>query len=150
MSSKGSMNVSFCSNRPVKKPRSPTKIGTTPIPSPNVPSSTMPPIATSSQSRKPTIHNRSSPPARHIPSPPTSMSNKPVSPEQERNNNNDSRFQIRPGTYKKSESTPCDQLEDDPSRRAIIAMVEKDVAFSDVENRRLLMAFIKKICQAHC
>jgi hypothetical protein len=27
-------------------------------------------------------------------------------------------------------------------------MVEKDVAFSDVDNRRLLMGFIKKVCQA--
>ena len=38
--------------------------------------------------------------------------------------------------------------EDDPTREAIIAMVEKDVAFSDVDNRRLLMGFIKKVCQA--
>jgi hypothetical protein len=37
---------------------------------------------------------------------------------------------------------------DDPTREAIIAMVEKDVAFSDVDNRRLLMGFIKKVCQA--
>ena len=84
------------------------------------------------QARKsPSYDSRNSPPLRKSP---------------ERNNN-----QIRPGTYKKSGSTPCDDVTDetDPTRGAIIAMVEKDVAFSDVENRRLLMAFIKKICQAH-
>ena len=40
------------------------------------------------------------------------------------------------------------KVDEDPTREAIMAMVEKDVAFSDVENRRLLMGFIKKVCQA--
>ena len=67
-----------------------------------------------------------------------------LSPER---NNND-RYQIRPGTYKKSGTTPCDEADEDPTRADIIAMVEKDVAFSSLENRILLMGFIKKICQA--
>jgi len=73
--------------------------------------------------------------------------NESMSPER---NNNIDRYQVRPGTYKKSGTTPCDEVEDedDPTREAIIAMVEKDVAFSDVDNRRLLMGFIKKVCQA--
>ena len=70
-----------------------------------------------------------------------------LSPERNNNNNND-KYQIRPGTYKKSETTPCDVMDEDPTRDDIISMVEKDVAFSSLENRRLLMAFIKKICQA--
>ena len=37
---------------------------------------------------------------------------------------------------------------EDPTRADIMAMVEKDVAFSSLENRKLLMGFIKKICQA--
>jgi hypothetical protein len=56
---------------------------------------------------------------------------------------------VRPGTYIKSGSTPCDEADEDPTREDIMAMVEKDVAFSTVENRKLLMGFIKKICQAH-
>ena len=37
---------------------------------------------------------------------------------------------------------------EDPTRGDIMEMIEKDVAFSSLENRKLLMGFIKKICQA--
>ena len=102
--------------RPVRKPRSPTKVG---LPQ-----------------KKPSIIPTPSP----IPKPTLST----LSPER---NNND-RYQVRPGTYKKSGTTPCDETDEDPTRADIMAMVEKDVAFSSLENRKLLMGFIKKICQA--
>jgi len=106
--------------RPVRKPRSPTKVG-------------LPQIKKSIPT----------PP----PPPPLQPSQASLSPER---NNND-RYQVRPGTYKKSASTPCDEMTDggeDPTRGDIMEMIEKDVAFSSLENRKLLMGFIKKICQA--
>ena len=109
---------SYC--RPVRKPRSPTKVG-------------LPQIKKSIPT----------PP----PPPPLQPSQASLSPER---NNND-RYQVRPGTYKKSASTPCDEMTDggeDPTRGDIMEMIEKDVAFSSLENRKLLMGFIKKICQA--
>lgn len=67
----------------------------------------------------------------------------------EANNNDHDKYHIRPGTYKKSGSPIYDDSDDHgPSRADIIALVERDVAFTSIENRKLLMGFIKKICQA--
>ncbi len=96
--------------------------------------------------KSPPLVNRKSPPfSRATPSSITAPEKRQqLSPERNNNSSTD-KYQIRPGTYKK----PCDDVDpEDPTRGDIIAMVEKDIAFSDVENRRLLMAFIKKICQA--
>ena len=111
-----------------KKPKSPSKVV---LPPPSQPKKSS---LSKTNNQKPSISLTPEP------------NKNPPSPE--RNNNND-KYQIRPGTYKKSDSTPCDVLTDeDPTREDIMSMVEKDVAFSSLENRRLLMAFIRKICQA--
>ena len=130
-----------------RQPKSPTKVS---LPQPNIKKSSLPlpkgnkaGMGSSSPSPEPLGNISSGQPLGNISSGRTSLS-----PERNNNNNSNDKYQIRPGTYKKSETTPCDVMDEDPTREDIISMVEKDVAFSSLENRRLLMAFIKKICQA--
>lgn len=100
------------------------------------------------QSRSPTkltgIRNSKSP----VPPSSSSSSSSLINNTFENSFNN---RQVRPGTYKKSPTTVPygGENDEDPTREDIIAMVEKDVAFSTVENRRVLMNFIRKISHAH-
>ena len=127
-----------------RQPKSPTKVG---LPQPNIKKSSLPlPKA----GNKAVVGSASpSPEPLGTSNTISSSGRSSLSPERNNNNNSNDKYQIRPGTYKKSETTPCsDFMDENPTREDIISMVEKDVAFSSLDNRRLLMAFIKKICQA--
>jgi hypothetical protein len=55
---------------------------------------------------------------------------------------------VRPGTYKKSAVSGSSPTFD-PSREDLIAIIERDVAFSLIENRRKLMEFLKDLTQVN-